>query len=353
AFGLYLLMRKAAVGFLYNPNFQATGIMNDPFINTTFVEKYATIIYTLGQYLKLLILPHPLTHDYYPYQVPILTFADYRVWIALLVNGALVFWMFRSWKRKSIPAWSILFYFATLSIVSNVVVSVGAPMNERFVYLSSLGFVALLVWVLIEWLPAQEKIKDLAPIIGFGILSLCVLGYAGKTLNRVPAWKDAMSLNRAAIKVSTNSARIHQYMAYSLYRQGLEQSGADQLASFNEAWPLVNRALEIYPEYFDALKCKSGLIAGFYQQDRDLDKLLNGFYEVLQIRHLDFIDKYMDYLIPQEDGSKLANFCYRAGYELMARQQGNIALAIKYLDYGLQASPGNQQLLQARALLTQ
>ena len=37
----------------------ADNIMNDPFLEATTSEKYATIMLTLGKYLQLLVYPHP------------------------------------------------------------------------------------------------------------------------------------------------------------------------------------------------------------------------------------------------------------------------------------------------------
>lgn len=346
SFGLYLLIRVNAVGYLYNPDLVVSGIMNDPYVETSVAEKYATITYTLGQYLKLLVFPHPLTHDYYPYQVPILNWVDWRVLVSLAANLALLGWGIRSFRKRSIPAWSILFYFSTLSIVSNIVISVGAPMNERFVYVSSLGFCTLWAYLFLVRLPAWQSQLTWAKQAGLGILLVTALAYAGKTYERLPAWKDAMSLNRAAIKVSTNSARANSYMAYSLYQRGLQEQGAQQLATYQEALPYVNRALEIYPTYSDALTCKGGLLGGLYQQNRDLDQLLEGFYEILSARHINFIDQYMVYLNGRENGQRLAQFYHRAGYELMAKQQKQYALALQYLNYGLEVSPDNVTLLE-------
>lgn len=346
SFGLYLGIRVNAVGYLYNPDLVVSGIMNDPFVGIGSAEKYATITYTLGQYLKLLIFPHPLTHDYYPYQVPILNWGDWRVLLSLTANLALLAWSIWSFQKKSISSWSILFYFFTLSIVSNILISVGAPMNERFVYVSSLGFCTLWAYLFLIRLPGWQSRYAWAKQAGLGILLLTALGYAGKTYERLPAWKDTMSLNRAAIKVSVNSARANSYMAYSLYQRGLQEQGAQQLATYQEALPYVNRALEIYPTYSDALTCKGGLLAGLYQQNGDLDQLLQGFYEILRARHINFIDQYMAYLNGRVDGGRLARFYHRAGYELMAKQQKQYDLALQYLNYGLEVSPDNVTILE-------
>ena len=87
-------------------------------------------------------------------------------------------------------------------------------------------------------------------------------------------------------------------------------------------------------------------MAGIYQQDRDLDKLLDSFYAILDARPVAFIDTYLEYLNGREDANKLAAFYHRAGYELMARQKQDNNLAIKYLSYGIQVSPQNVTLLE-------
>ena len=59
-------------------------LMNNPFIKLvgenyvpfSGTEKLATIIFILGKYLALLVFPHPLTHDYYPRHIDIMTFSN-------------------------------------------------------------------------------------------------------------------------------------------------------------------------------------------------------------------------------------------------------------------------------------
>ena len=157
-----------------------------------------------------------------------------------------------------------------------------------------------------------------------------------------------MTLNRAAVAVSTNSARANSYMAYSLYRYGLTVSDpAEQKRLFDEATPYVDRALTIYPEYSDALTCKSGLLAGYYQLDGDLDQLLAGFYRVLSARYVDFVGSYLEYLNRgNADRQKMIDFYHRAGYELLSRQQGNYGLAVRLINYGLALDADNLQLIR-------
>jgi len=75
----YLVIRYQVIGYFLSPNGkEITDIMNNPFYGLGVAEKFATVFYTLGLYLKLLFFPHPLTHDYYPFQIPIISWGDLR-----------------------------------------------------------------------------------------------------------------------------------------------------------------------------------------------------------------------------------------------------------------------------------
>lgn len=347
-FVLYLFIRLNVIGYLLNTGLEVTGIMNNPFLGVSPAEKYATILYTLGKYVQLLIFPHPLTHDYYPYHIPIVNWLDWRALASLVLYLAMTVVAFRSLKKEPVVAWSIFFYLLTLSIVSNIVFPVGSFMNERFIYLPSLGYCWLLSYLIVAKFPSWLK---LAPARGrmfsLGLIGLIALGYAFKTVTRTADWKDARSLNLSAVKTSANSARANSYMAYSLYEESLETTDLrQQKALLDQALPYVNRALEIYPEYTDAITCKGGIVASYYQMDYNLDKLLDEFYKLLSAGHVIFIDQYMEYLNSRADRQKLADFYYRAGYELFCLEQKNYALAVKYLNYGLQVAPNSVRLLE-------
>ena len=79
ATGLFLAARTHALGGMMN---QSTSdlILNNPFVHSTKAQTVATVILTWGIYLRLMLFPHPLTHDYYPHQIEITNFANPVVW---------------------------------------------------------------------------------------------------------------------------------------------------------------------------------------------------------------------------------------------------------------------------------
>ncbi len=337
----YLFVRTQVIGFLLNPGREITDIMNNPFAGLNVGEKFATIFYTLGQYLKLLVVPHPLTHDYYPYHVPIMNFGNIGALLPLLLHLALGVYAVWGILKKDLVAYGILFYLLTLSIVSNVPFTVGTFMNERFIYMPSIGFCLIMAWLITKKLPALKM-----DILAYGLLGFMVLGFAVKTFTRVPAWESALSLNSAAIKVSKNSARANCFMGtalFDIYKGETDATRKNDLLDQVDFY--INRSLEIYPNYFSANTMKSGVIAEIYKRDHDLDKLLNGFYEVLMVKsNLPFVSEYMEYLKTREDRNKILDWCHRVGMGFT--QKGNWNTALKWLDFGLGIAPGNKQMLQ-------
>ena len=188
---------------------KSTEILNNPFayLPDTFdglIVQYATVIYSFLLYFKLLIFPHPLTHDYYYNQIPYVGLADPGFIFSLLLNAALLGYAIYGFFKKSIPAYAILFYFITFSVVSNLLFTVGIIMNERFVYMCSLGFCLLIAYLLVS---AKDRYKISPPVLTAVIVIILSL-YSVKTISRNMAWHDNLTLFLTDSKVSTRSAKV-------------------------------------------------------------------------------------------------------------------------------------------------
>lgn len=340
---LYLLLRYQVIGYFLSSGKEIRDIMNNPFYGLDFSEKFGTIFYTLALYIKLLVFPHPLTHDYYPFHIPVLGLFDFRSLIGIVLNLGLVFIAFKTFKKGSILCFGILFYFITLSIVSNIPFTVGTFMNERFVYFGSLGFCLILAWLIVDKIPEWLKIKEgEANILGYGLLGLFVIGFGLKTIERVPAWATPLTLNAAAIKISKNSARANCFYATALFQEyKVMNPSPERNALLDEITIYVDRAMEINPRYGSAITMKSGVIAEQYKRDNDVDKLLNEFYKILVIRRsVPFIDQYLDYLIDRVPAKKISDFSIKSADALI--QQNDFNNAMKYLTkYGVNVNSGD------------
>jgi hypothetical protein len=353
---IFVLVRYNALGFMLDHGKAVTDVMNDPFIEMTLMEKFATIFLTLGWYLKLLFIPFPLTHDYYPYHVPKVGWTDWKAIASLVVYLAMGIWAVLNIPKKRVLAYSILYWIVTLSIVSNLVVSVGSFMNERFAYMPSVAFCIAFAWFFAYKLPdwIKEQKEGFNFISAVGVVSIALI-FAGITINRVPAWKDAMSLNVAAVHVSTNSARAHSFYVTSIYTDRFltEKDNMVKKALIDTMQYHIKRALEINPNYASALVMRSAVAAAQFEQDHQLDKF---FHEIEFIANKipyntnfrDFLDQYMKYL-NGSNSDKYISFCHRMGYEFYWKEKQDPTTALHFLQFGLDRQTEDYRILLAMA----
>jgi len=352
----YLWIRYLVIGYFLSSNgAPITDIMNNPFYGLSVSEKFATIFYTLGLYIKLLFFPHPLTHDYYPFQIPIISWSDARAIIPLIFHIGLGIIALIGLKKKTILSYGILVYLATLSIVSNIPFTVGTFMNERFLFMPTIGFCLILAWFLAEKLPNlakrfYNKNQAIVNYIGLGILGLFVAGFTYKTIDRVPDWKNRMTLNLSGASASPNSARANCFLGTAIFEEEYKPSNdnTQKRALIKEVAYFIDRALAIHPNYGSALIMHSGVVVEEYKYDNNLQKLLDEFYSILiRKSNVPFIGEYLAYLSNRADQQQLANFAYKMGYQFFGETRKDYNNAIKYLNYGLQAAPNNSTLLQS------
>ncbi|MDO8366015.1 MAG: glycosyltransferase family 39 protein, partial [Saprospiraceae bacterium] len=94
-------------------------------------ERLASAFMMCGRYLWTLLFPHPLVSDMgYP-QMKVVTFADWRALAGFLTYLGMGIWALMNLRKKHILSFAILFYLATFSVFSNVLMQIGTSYGER------------------------------------------------------------------------------------------------------------------------------------------------------------------------------------------------------------------------------
>jgi len=291
----YLALRFSAAGV---PQFgqEITDLMNNPFVDMSGGEKLATISFTLLKYIQLYIFPHPLNHDYYPYEIPKLGWTSWQALLSLAVYLGLLVWAIRGWGRKTITSYGLFFYFITLSIASNVVINLGTFMNERFIFMASLGLTIVTTYLLTEKLGKWNL--PFGKYLATALIGILAIGYTYKTLDRVPDWESAMTLNTSAVENGSNSARANSFMATAIYEETRNMNPSpERSAMLQDAYKYSLRAVEIHPKYSNANLMLAGVAAELYKKHRDQTRLLKDFSAVANHRpDTGFLTEYADYL---------------------------------------------------------
>lgn len=201
----FIFARYKALGSMMQPDMTGN-ILNNPYVNATRAQQIATVLITWGIYLKLLFFPHPLTHDYYPHQIALTDFSNPLVWLLLAGSIALVVYGIWKLRKKTVPAFAILYFIITFSITSNLLFNVGTFMNERFVFMASAGFTLLVGWWI--YLLATANAPSLQKLaLGVGVC-ICLL-FGIKTFTRNFTWKDDYTLFLTDVKTSENSIKCN------------------------------------------------------------------------------------------------------------------------------------------------
>ena len=344
---IFLVMRKNAVNADHILDFgmgkPSTDLMNNPFTEMSASEALATKFYTLGLYVKLLLFPHPLTHDYYPYHIPIMTWGNISTIFSFLLYAGMGVFALLGLRKKSIPAYGIFFFLIPLFAVSNLVVSVGTFMNDRFVFFSSVGFCIILGYLIARKLPS--------PVINLGLLGILVLGYFAKTITRISDWENGYTLNVSAIQNSPNSARANLYMGTALFKKYAqrETDREKKKVQLQEVKSYVDRSLEIHPNYGSAIQMQAKVATDIYRIDSKIEPLLQTFESIIKVRKTnESVDIYLNHFKNNNSWTnELSAFSYKIGYEYFFKQMGDRSTAAKYINYGLSIAPNDSSLQQA------
>jgi len=324
---VFIGIRTAVLGFQFGdaPN----ELMNNPFlkvVNGSYVpfsgsEFIATVVFTLGKYIQLLFFPHPLTHDYYPRHIDIMSFGHITVWLSIIMYAVMAIFALIGIRKKSVVSYGIIYFLATLSIVSNIVFPIGTNMSERFLFMPSIGFVFILSHIICTKIDNSR--------IRYAILAITILLFSIKTIHRNQAWKNDFTLFNTDKHISKNSAKINNAAAGSLSTKAYgEENKALQKEMLEEAIMRCDKAIAIHPNYKNAYLIKAN--AYHYLDD---------FKEA---------EKYYDVALSLDPGFTDAIRNSGVNYRAIGRQYGevenNLPKAIEYLEKAFAILPEDYEV---------
>ncbi len=275
AFVLFFILRGNALHWQFG-NTAPNELLNNPFIKLvngqwqpfSASEKLGTIMVTLIKYIGLLFIPYPLTHDYYPRAIETVNLGNGVALLSLIFYGFLLFYGIRLIIKKEIIGYAILFFLITLSIVSNIFFPVGTLMNERFLFMPSVGFSILMAALITKFYTFQNK------NLLFALLSVVCIAYSFKTISRNRDWVSNEKLFLEDVKISTRSAKAHDDAGGVLFNNAKKITDEKEKALvFDEAISHFDKAIAIKPVFRHAHMHR----AASYYLKGDLDKAISEY----------------------------------------------------------------------------
>jgi tetratricopeptide (TPR) repeat protein len=317
-------------------------LMNNPYLKVeggkwvhfNLGEKLATIFYTLGKYLQLLVFPLHLTHDYYPRHIAMMAWSDWQSILSLLTHIGLLAYGIVGLFKKDKLSFGILFYFGTLFIVSNIPFPVGSNMSERFIFMPSVGFCFVLALLLYRLFKRMNKAKSfqfkkLIPVLILG--GIIIAAFSVRTILRNPVWENNFTLFTTDVSVSQNSAKLQNAVGGELIR--VYSKVADEnlkVQKLTEATQHLQTALKFHPSYKNSYL----QLGNCYNYLKQYEKSVENYNKVLSMDPND------------ENARNNLGITYRDAGRYYGEEKGDLKTAINYLEKAYTIKPNEYETLR-------
>jgi tetratricopeptide (TPR) repeat protein len=205
--------------------------VDNPLAYAGFMTAKLTALKAIGLDLWLMIFPVHLSCDRSYNQIPLSGWTDPAAWAAVLIVGGLLAAATLRRRKDPMMFWCAGFCAIALFPTSNLVVTIGSVMAERFLYLPSAAFA-----LAITALAFRSKWQRHAPVV----LGMLIALYAVRTYLRNADWKDDLTLASHDVTVVPQSFKMHGMLARAL----LDRSPSNIDAAIHEAeiaWGIVRR----------------------------------------------------------------------------------------------------------------
>lgn len=265
AFACFVIFK---ISFLHETNvLRAYAFFENPlFYEDSFWARLPISFYAIGYYLKLFVLPYPLS-CYYGYStIPFVGWNSPLVILSLIVYAAIGLYALKGSLKKHFLSYAILVYLIGIFPFSNLFSTPTGIIAERYVYFASLGFCMILGYALLFLFRvnttgnAKSKALSLNPLLTISAAFVFIL-YSGITIARNRNWKDEITLFRNDLKNFKNSCNLHYITGNKLYPEifttpnGPKKDSIINETKFHmqQALNLMKEGVEKYPADYTTL----------------------------------------------------------------------------------------------------
>jgi tetratricopeptide (TPR) repeat protein len=173
---------------------------------------------------------------YYPY--PHVNFSDMAVMVCMVTFILLTVFVIYTGRRRKYIAVGWLWFVGTLVPMTGLVQVGLQGMADRYMYLSILGLLIIVAWLVKGVLVKHSRLKLFAAILAGAVLSSLII------LTRIQTgyWKNDLTLFEHALKVTKNNAAAEQNYGATLFKVG----------RLDEAKAHLSEAIRLIPTFTEA-----------------------------------------------------------------------------------------------------
>lgn len=228
---LYLVIRFQVVGTPGVPPQGRDYGLQPLWIDPSFLTSLFTMSKVFFYYIVKLVLPISLSPDYSYNSIPLSkSFWEKDVIIGFCLAIGLLILALYSVHKRPLVSFSILFFFLTASLISNLIVISGVLMADRLLYLPSFGICMCMASVLEQlrlYCTSSDTRQWCRPIPSIAIAVVMIL-YGWLTFNQNRIWRDNGMLWSHAVEKVPNSFLARLNYANFLASQGKDTEAIEE-----------------------------------------------------------------------------------------------------------------------------
>ncbi|MFM9052481.1 MAG: tetratricopeptide repeat protein [Bacteroidota bacterium] len=249
-----------------------------------FLTQRTSAIALMGVYLFKLFVPLQLFSDGSYNHFPPYPITDWHFLLSAAVFSGLLVYAIKRFNTKDPIAFSILYFFLTISIVSNVVVLIGTNYAERLLFAPSVGWSIAVAWMIGKILRSDTtEPSSLGSFFSQNqksilLTGLMAVGFSLIGFSRNNDWYDNETLYRADIKKVPESAHMRFYLANHITSEEYlsERTETQKDALRKEAISQLDTSIIIFPRYADAYQRRAFIYFDIAKQEAGkIDSLRN------------------------------------------------------------------------------
>ena len=218
-------------------------------------HRTATKSVILWYWLKMSVIPWPLSWDYAFNQIPVASWNEALPWISALLVAGLLITAVILLRKRPIPAFCILAFFIASAPTNNVLLEHASTFGERFMFIATIPFCLLLAWLFSVVFRFNRSDLSSKAWRSFRLsIGVILFLYSGMTWSASAYWKDNLALFGRGVLTSPNSARTnYAYASECMKRSYTANDPVEKQAWLSKSREHFGRCLEIYPDNYEAL----------------------------------------------------------------------------------------------------
>ena len=226
-------------------------------ISVTIGTKFEIAFY----YLKMMVVPYPMSWDYSFNQIPLMSLNELIPIISILSYCVIAYLILANIKKRPEISFGLIFFITLIAPTANIFFLNGATFADRFLFLPSVGFLIAFVFLIIKYFRLDlSSISSSSKKYVYIFSGLIIIIFCSMTINRTADWENDFAVFQSGVAHSPNSSRTTAGLG-SIYMNKAEAStdATSRSLFIDSSIYYFKRSLTIFPDNYNA-SYKLGLI---------------------------------------------------------------------------------------------